>query len=91
TGPVALDPGMDLAMLRARIETEYDFALRYDFDDTAETAQFWYVSEEKQEPRLGRRYEEPGADLESPLDIARQVQDLYRDLEGQSGGLAQFL
>ncbi|MFY0692534.1 MAG: hypothetical protein JXR14_11510 [Paracoccaceae bacterium] len=87
----ALDPSMDLATLRGLIAQQYDFALQYDFADQSETDQFWYVSAAKQEPRLGRRYEEPGAELESPLDIARQVQDLHRDLDGQSGALATFL
>ena len=37
------------------------------------------------------RYEEDGANLESPLDVARRVQTLYRDLGGADGTLATFL
>ncbi len=36
-------------------------------------ARFWYVSEEKLEPRLGERAEEPGAELEKPLATARDA------------------
>ena len=41
--------------------------------DPAAQARFWYVSEEKLEPRLGERAQEPGADLEQPLAVARDV------------------
>ena len=39
---------------------------------------FWYISEEKLEPRLGERYNEPGAELEQPLGIGKIVYDLYQ-------------
>jgi hypothetical protein len=38
------------------------------------------VSEEKLEPRLGERATEPGADLEQPLAIARDMQAFLRAL-----------
>ena len=75
-----LDPAMSTAALAAIVRTKFAWALDIDFTTRSETMQFWYVSEEKLEPRLGRRYEEPGADLEQPLDIARQVQSMYQDL-----------
>ncbi|WGW03685.1 hypothetical protein [Tropicibacter oceani] len=68
--------------LRRAIETGFAWALAIDFDTPPEQHQFWYVSEEKLEPRLGLRFEEPGAELESPLDIARRVQALHRALNG---------
>ena len=37
-----------------------------DFDQPDSRALFWYHSEEKEEPRLGFRYEEPGADRGAP-------------------------
>ncbi len=89
-GPV-LDPRMGCAALRDFIASEAPWALGLDFSDPTETAQFWYVSEEKLEPRLGLRHEEPGADLESPLDIARRLQALHRDLAGAQGPLGPFL
>lgn len=89
--PVPLDPRMEVADLRALIDRNFYWALPIDFTDTAECAQFWYVSEEKLEPRLGRRFEEPGGDLESPLDVARQVQALSFDLNDHTGSLGSFL
>jgi len=77
-----LDAAMPCARLRALIAEHYDWALATDFDDPGETHRFWYVSEEKLEPRLGLRHAEPGAERESPLDIARQVQALDRALAG---------
>lgn len=79
-----LQPGMRLAALRRLLRDHYGWALTIAFDRPAETAQFWYVSEEKLEPRLGRRAAEAGADLELPLDIARQVQRLAADLEDEA-------
>lgn len=68
--------------VRAAIETHLGWALPLDFADADQCRRFWYVSAEKQEPRIGDRFAEPGADRESPLDIARRVQSLYRALEG---------
>ncbi len=56
-------------------------------------ARFWYVSEEKLEPRLGSRFEEEGQELERPLDIAKRVCSLHADLEsvGNDVIVAEFL
>lgn len=92
TGPaMPLDPRMDVADLRDAIERDCGWALAVDFSQRAADAQFWYVSEEKMEPRLGLRHEEPGGELESPLDIARQIQALAADLEDATGHLGGFL
>ena len=72
----------DAGALRETIETTFGWSLALDFDDPEEARHFWYVSEEKLEPRLGDRFAEPGADRENPLDIARRVQALYRALDG---------
>lgn len=75
-----LDPTETTRDLRRRIERDYDWALSIDFSVPDGDHYFWYTSEEKLEPRLGRRYQEPGAEWEMPLAIARDVQDLYRKL-----------
>ena len=54
----------------------YGWALELDHASPEVTARFWYVSEAKLEPRLGERAEEPGAELELPLDIARAAKEL---------------
>ena len=75
-----IDPKMTVATLREQVSEVFGWALDIDFEDETESSQFWYVSEEKLEPRLGRRYEEPGAELEQPLDVARRVQQLAGSL-----------
>ena len=88
-----LDPGMRLADLQAILGERFGWARAVDFDDSAEIARFWYVSEEKLEPRLGERGRDPGADLELPLDIARQVRRLLDALENAEPdqSVARFL
>ena len=88
-GPQALGLA-DTGALRDAIAARFGWALAIDFDDPEEIRQFWYVSEEKLEPRLGDRFAEPGAERESPLDIARRVQALWRDLPEAAGELRAF-
>ncbi|MDF1728996.1 MAG: hypothetical protein P1U53_14750, partial [Sulfitobacter sp.] len=84
-------PLADTGALGALIGEHFDWALGTDYDDRAACGQFWYVSEAKQEPRLGLRFDEPGADLESPLDIARRVKALAADLPERALPLSEFL
>ena len=86
---VTLNPAMSCVDLHALIARDWAWA-QCDYDDKYACHQFWYVSEAKAEPRLGLRHEEAGAELESPLDIARQVCCLTRDLP-RTGTVAQFL
>ena len=86
-----LDPMMPSHELHALVDKDWDWARDLDYDTISECAQFWYVSEEKLEPRLGMRHEEPGADKESPLDIARQVKALAGDLTAADTPVGQFL
>jgi hypothetical protein len=75
-----IDGAMRVADLRAILADRYDWALATDFTDPHSSARFWYVSEEKQEPRLGNRATDAGADLEQPLGIARLAADLNTGL-----------
>jgi hypothetical protein len=77
--------------LSALLQAHCEFATEIDFTDPQASAQFWYVSEAKLEPRIGQRQSEPGADRESPLDIARRIHALAKDLSGHSGPIWQFL
>ena len=74
-------PQMKLSELSRQIETNYDWALACEFEDKSSQATFWYRSEEKEEPRLGRRYDEPGAEKEMMMCIARDVCQCYADLQ----------
>ncbi|SIS89413.1 hypothetical protein SAMN05421759_105182 [Roseivivax lentus] len=75
-----LDGAMSVGTLSASLAIHYDWALATDFDRPENAARFWYVSEEKLEPRLGNRFEEEGAALEQPLCIARLARDLHAAL-----------
>ena len=90
-GSMPLNPTMDISELREFIQKDWHWSLKFDFKSKKETAQFWYVSEEKLEPRLGLRYEEPGSELENPLDIARQIEKLRLDLTEDYTNVAEFL
>ncbi len=81
------------AELRRDIESHYSWALRTDYSQPTQHARFWYVSEEKLEPRLGERLTEPGAEKELPLAIGRDVAALYADLDkaAHSVSVAEFL
>ena len=59
------------------IKNKYDWAIKIDFSKKENLYLFWYISEEKLEPRLGERFNEKGAELEQPLGIGKMVQELY--------------
>lgn len=86
-----IDGAMACATARAALERAYGWALAIDWADPAETARFWYVSEEKLEPRLGRRQAEAGAEREQPLGIARAAAECHAALAGWQGPVAAFL
>ena len=78
-----IEPAMTLGALRALIERDYAWAVAIDFDAPEAQRLFWYVSEEKLEPRLGDRNAEPGAEKEMPLGIGRDVATLHAALAGE--------
>jgi hypothetical protein len=88
-----IDGRMTVGAALASIEQNYRFAIDTDFADPQTQARFWYVSEEKLEPRLGERSEEDGAEREQPLGIARDVAALYRALRtvDRNDRIAAFL
>ena len=86
-----VDPRMSIDDLKTLLARNFAWVSEINFDDPFEENQFWYVSAEKLEPRLGKRFEEPGAERETPLDIARQIQALSRSLKGPISDLPSFL
>ena len=83
-----------VAELRAAIDANYRWALNADYAAPQHCARFWYVSEEKLEPRLGERFAEDGAARELPLAFARDIAALRADLAAAaapSQSLAEFL
>ena len=88
-----LDGAMTVAGLWQILTDSYGWALAIDFAQPENQRRFWYVSEEKLEPRLGDRFSEAGAELEQPLCIARLACELHAAL-GQWPGdhpVAAFL
>ncbi len=90
------DPGMSVACLARAIEDAYGWALGIDFETRESQHLFWYASQDKIEPRLGERWEEPGAELEARIGVARDVQALHRDataaaLTAPAISVAEFL
>ena len=74
--PPRLRPEMPLGALLGIIDAHYGWALATDYTQPEAVQRFWYYSEEKLEPRVGDRHTEPGADLEMPIAIARDVSGL---------------
>lgn len=74
------------------LETRYHWAINTDYSQHDNRYWFWYRSQDKEEPRLGVRDEEPGEEKELPLDIGRQVNKLYHSLiaENPSISMAEF-
>ncbi|HEX3498025.1 MAG TPA: hypothetical protein VHT04_01755, partial [Stellaceae bacterium] len=93
TSVFRIDGAMRVAALNQAIARDYGWALGIEYADHRASARFWYVSEEKLEPRLGERYEEPGAALEQPLAIGRDIAALHEALATRSGDetVAAFL
>lgn len=75
-----IDGAMPLAKLREVLENDCRWALDVDYDAPANCARFWYTSAEKLEPRVGERFEEPGAEYELPLAVGRDLKRLYTAL-----------
>ena len=88
-----IDGGMKIAALSRIIRAAYDWTEGIDFDSRDAQARVWYVSEEKLEPRLGERFEEPIADYEQPLAPGRDARRALLDLEkcGGNDTVAGFL
>ena len=51
-----------------------------DFEKKENHKKFWFISKNKEEPRIADRFEEQGSDLEQPLAIARDIKSLYESI-----------
>lgn len=77
----SLRGSMPVGRIQALLRENYAAALKLDYSARENSARFWYVSEEKLEPRLGERFEESGSEREQPLDIGRQARELDQELQ----------
>ena len=91
--PPRLRPEMSLEQLLHIIDTHYAWALAIDYSRPEAQQRFWYYSDEKLEPRVGDRYAEPGADMEMPIAIGRDVNGLRARVQEhrRSETVADFL
>jgi len=88
-----IDGSMSLGRLLEIIEAQCDWAIRVDYRQKQNRARFWYTSAEKLEPRVGERFDEPGAEFEQPLSIGLFIKQLYQTLIEWNPGqpMADFL
>ena len=79
--------------LRNIIEKNYSNILEINFEKKENNHNFWFISKNKEEPRLADRFEEHGSELEQPLAIARDIKKLYEKLLVTKNSLtiAEFL
>ncbi|MBY6139146.1 hypothetical protein KUV26_06805 [Leisingera daeponensis] len=77
-----IDGAMPVARVRELIMNSFGWALELDWSARENCARAWYVSEEKLEPRMGERFEEPIADYEQPLAPARDAAAAHAALAG---------
>jgi len=82
-----------VADLKTILENKYSEILNIDFSKKENNLNFWFISKNKEEPRLANRFDENGADLEQPLAIARDIKKLYDllSVSKNSWTIAKFL
>ena len=73
--------------LRNILEEKYADILRIDFSKKESNENFWFISKNKEEPRLAKRYNDQGSDLEQPLAIARDIKSLYERISNLKNSL----
>ena len=66
--------------LKTILEKKYPDILTINFSNKQNFKKFWFISKNKEEPRIADRFEEHGSDLEQPLAIARDIKELYDKL-----------
>ena len=74
--------------LRNILEKNYSEIIKIDFSKKENNQNFWFISKNKEEPRLADRYMEHGSELEQPLAIARDIKILYERISNQKNNLS---
>jgi len=77
----------------AELDERYDWIGEHDFSQRPANARVWYVSQEKLEPRLGERFDEPLEPYEQPLSPGRDASLMRSDLAASDPheSLGEFL
>ena len=69
-----------VAELKQILEKNYSEMLKINFSKKENNQNFWFISKNKEEPRMSDRFKEKGSELEQPLAIARDIKKLYETL-----------
>jgi len=69
-----------VAELKQILEKNYSEMLKINFSKKENNQNFWFISKNKEEPRMSDRFKEKGSELEQPLAIARDINKLYEIL-----------
>jgi hypothetical protein len=79
--------------LKTILEEKYSDILKIDFLKKENQLNFWFISKNKEEPRLANRFDEVGSELEQPLAIARDIKKLYEVIKSSKNNLkiSEFL
>ncbi|MDA9316297.1 hypothetical protein N9Q58_00080 [Polaribacter sp.] len=90
-----LIPQMSLIELKALIKSHYSWVNQYDFNKESDDYYFWYYSENKEEPRLGIKTKDAGAENQMPIGIAKEISRcanfLEKSIEQKIDNVAAFL
>tara|TARA_Y100001968_G_C19444096_1_gene764260 strand:- start:1441 stop:3141 length:1701 start_codon:yes stop_codon:yes gene_type:complete len=76
-----LNPKMTLGRLMKIISKNYSWVNSFKFNQNDSIANFWYRSIEKEEPRLGHRFFDEGAEKEIKVGIAYEISKLESELD----------
>ncbi|MEK9596315.1 MAG: hypothetical protein VW057_10165 [Rhodospirillaceae bacterium] len=90
----SIDGAMKIGELKVVLADVHGWALDIPFDEPESQARYWYVLQNKLEPRLGERVDDPQATQhEVPLSVGRDMAAMARDLENwrDAQPLAHFL
>ena len=74
--------------LRNILENNYSEIIKIDFSKKENNQNFWFISKNKEEPRLADRYLDSGSELEQPLAIARDIKILYERISNKKNSLS---
>ena len=75
------------------LEKYYGNLINIDFNKDENNHNFWFISKNKEEPRIASRFKEKGSELEQPLAIGRDIHQLYTRASSfkQSLPISRFL
>ncbi len=74
--------------LRNILEKNYSEIIKIDFSKKENNQNFWFISKNKEEPRLANRYTDYGSEQEQPLAIARDIKILYERISNKKNSLS---